>query len=178
MLILASVGFTYYRIMVKRDYVIEAQTDCDPTTEKCFVYHCDPATETCTGDAGQDTSYYKISRRVASLIPNCDPKDENCQPFVCDEGEKNCSETFCNEQTKQKGDECNDPVQYAIDNPPVAEEASESGDDEAVVCDPAQDPTCEESAPNEADSTVDSDSAAEKGAAIQVETPVKANLAK
>jgi hypothetical protein len=134
-LIVGSVAITYYRIIVKRDYIIEAQTDCDPTIEKCFIYHCDPAAEECSGDETQDTSYYKISKRKAYMIPNCDPADENCKPFACGENEKACEEVLCSEQTKQETDECNDPEQYNIDNPPVEEEN--------VTCDPAEDPTCE-----------------------------------
>ncbi len=153
--IVASIGFTYYQIIVRRDYVIEAQTDCDPAVDKCFVYHCDPAVEKCTGDGEQDTSYYKISRRKANMIPGCDPKDENCQPFVCGENEQNCEEIFCNEQAKQQGEECNDPVRYVIDNPPAAEEESELVDDEASACDSAQDPTCEDSATSTTDPATD-----------------------
>lgn len=142
LLIVLSVGFTYYRIMLKRDYVIEAQTDCDPTAEKCFVYHCDSTVEECTGDETQDTSYYKIARRKANMVSNCDPADENCQPFVCSENEKDCEDIFCSEQTKQEGDECNDPEQYNIDNPPEEEEDA--------TCDPIEDPTCDEGVASEA----------------------------
>ncbi len=149
LLIAMSIGATYYRIVVRRDYLIENQVDCDPTLEKCFVYHCDPATESCTGNEAEDTSYYKIAKRKANKIPDCDPdKDENCQPFVCGEKEKDCGETFCDEMSKQEGEECNDPVQYVIDNPPVAEE-------DVVVCDPAQDPTCEDPEADTIDPTAD-----------------------
>lgn len=146
LLVIWSIGATYYRIMIKRDYIIEAQTDCDPAVDKCFVHHCDATSEECTGDKTQDTSYYKISRRNAGLIPLCDPSDENCQPFICGENEKDCSETFCDTQRipKDNLDKCNDPVQYLIDNPPVEEDAA-AGEDSAT-CDPAQDSTCEDSA--------------------------------
>lgn len=75
--------------------------------------------------------------RKARLIPSCDSeKDENCQPFVCGENEKDCGEVLCDEKTKEKDnkDQCNDPAQYNLDNPPVAEEET--------VCDPAMDLTC------------------------------------
>jgi hypothetical protein len=135
-LILAiAMAVTYYRIIIARDYLIEAQTDCDPTIEKCFIYHCDPTIEECTGDTVSDTSYYKISRRKANHIPLCDPSDESCQPFFCTEGETDCGDTFCSEESKMEGDECNDPEQYIVDNPPIAEEE--------VLCDSVEDPTCE-----------------------------------
>ncbi len=166
LLIVASVGVTYYRIMIKKDYIIEAEADCDPTMEACFVYYCDAETEECTGDEVEDTSYYKLVRRSASKIPLCDPNDETCQPLICEENEKDCEEILCSEQTMQEGDECNDPVQYNLDNPAEEEEVDcdpevdedcavdeeaacdpevEEGCvvDEEAACDPATDPTCE-----------------------------------
>lgn len=133
-LIAASVGVTYWRIMLKRDYVISSQVDCDPTTEKCFIWKCDPTSdvegEKCTNDPEKDIWYYKLAQRNASKIPLCDPdKDENCLPFVCEEGEKDCSETLCDATTKvDQGVECSDPVQYNIDNPPAEETACDSED--------------------------------------------------
>ncbi len=130
-LIIGSVGATYWRIFVKKDYIISNEVDCDPYSEKCFIWECDPAStvegEACTGDAETDIWYYKIAQRKASNIPLCNPdEDENCTPFVCDEGEKDCSETLCDEKTKvEQKAECNDPVQFAIDNP-VEEESADS----------------------------------------------------
>ena len=152
-LIAASVGVTYWRIMIKRDYVISSQIDCDPTTEKCFVWECDPTStvegEACTNDPEKDIWYYKLAERNASKIPLCDPaKDETCLPFVCEEGEADCSETLCDEETKiDQGVECSDPVQYNMDNP--SEEES-TGDEEAT-CD-SEDPTTCEAPVDEADS--------------------------
>src|SRR6266567_2718952 len=125
--------------MIKKDYIIEAQTDCDPTTEKCFVAHCDPTTDTtCTGDEEKDTSYYKKAQRVAANIPLCDPADEACKPFECSQDEKDCTVTLCDETTKGKDDECSDPEQYNIDHPATDEAAVGDG----TTCDPEQDPTC------------------------------------
>ena len=130
-LILGSVGATYWRIFIKKDYLISNQVDCDPYTEKCFIWKCDPASqvegEKCTGDAETDTWYYKIAERKAANIPLCDPKtDDTCQPFVCGEGEKDCTETLCDDKKKvEQGVECNDPVQYTIDNPVEEDTASE-----------------------------------------------------
>lgn len=130
MLILGSVGFTYWKIMVKWDYVIENQVDCDPYVEKCFIWECDPQSieegEKCTGNQDDDIWYYKIARRNAANISLCDSeKDENCDPFVCDPDEKDCNETLCDDETKVKqGVECNDPIKYAEENP-FEEEISE-----------------------------------------------------
>ena len=139
LLIAVAVGATYWRIMVKRDYVVSAQTDCDPYTESCFIWECDPAStvegEACTGDAEKDIWYYQLAERNAANIPLCDPNDETCDPWTCGEGEKDCSTTFCDETTKvEQGVECSDPVTYTAENP-IEEEAveCEEGDEECLA---------------------------------------------
>lgn len=151
LLIAASVGVTFWRIMIKKDYIIEAEADCDPTLETCFVYECDPEAEECTGDPTEDISYYKILRRNAANIPLCDPVDENCEALTCPEGEAECEMVLCSDETKTEEDVCNDPVQYVLDNP-VEEEVveCEEGDEEClaaqeeeVVCDEESEEGCE-----------------------------------
>jgi len=129
LLIAGSVAVTYWRIMIKKDYIIEAQADCDPTVEQCFVWECDPESdvegEKCTGNADEDIWYYEIVRRNASRIPLCDPADENCEALVCGENELECEYIFCTEENKEEqGVECNDPVAYALENPTVEEDVS------------------------------------------------------
>ncbi|MFZ2226705.1 MAG: hypothetical protein WA064_04400 [Candidatus Moraniibacteriota bacterium] len=130
LLILGSVFATYYYIVIAKNYLVEAQKDCDPETQKCFVWTCDPAStvegEACTGDAEKDIWYYNLIKRNASKVPLCDPKDENCQALSCAPGEKDCNEIFCTEENKvEQGVECNDPAEYVKNNPPE-EEAVES----------------------------------------------------
>jgi hypothetical protein len=138
LLIAGSVAFTYYRIMLKKDYLISSQVDCDPYTEKCFIWNCDPNStvegEACTGDPETDIWYYKIAKRNASRIPLCNPEtDENCQPFLCEVGEPECAETFCSAETATEGEPCNDPEEYALNNPVEEEE---------LECDPEVDEEC------------------------------------
>ncbi|MDD3487719.1 MAG: hypothetical protein PHF35_05120 [Candidatus Moranbacteria bacterium] len=121
-LIIGSIAGTYWKIVVKRDYMIQAQIDCDPAEEKCFVWECDPNSteegEACTGDPESDIWYYKILNRNAKNIPLCDPDtDENCTAYECNPGEKDCSEEFCDEENVPDGESCNDPEQYLIENP-------------------------------------------------------------
>jgi hypothetical protein len=139
LLIIGAVGATYWRIMVKKDYVVSAQTDCDPYVENCFIWQCDPEStvegEACTGDAETDTWYYQVAARNAANIPLCDPNDETCDPWTCNEGEGECSMTFCDETTKmEQRVECSDPVKYTEENP-VEEEAveCEEGDEECLA---------------------------------------------
>jgi len=132
-MIAASVGVTFWRIMIKKDYIIEVEADCDPTLETCFIYECDPEAEECTGDPAEDTSYYKIIKRNAANIPLCDPADENCEALVCPEGEAECEVILCNEETNEEGQVCNDPEQYVIDNSVEDEEVEcEEGDEECI----------------------------------------------
>lgn len=132
LLLIGSVAFTYFRIVVKRDYMISAETDCDPYAEECFIYECDPNTEECTGDPEEDTWYYKIIKRKAYNIPLCDPNDESCEALVCPEEEEECSYELC-EEGNEEGIECVDPEQYAIDNPEEEEEEDcEEGDEECL----------------------------------------------
>jgi len=153
LLIAGSVAVTYWRIMVKKDYVIESQVDCDPTVDKCFIWECDPASdvegEKCTGDPDNDIWYYQIARRNASRIPLCDPdKDDNCKPMECDPAtEKDCSVTFCDEITKvaQKV-ECSDPVKYNEENPPEAD-ASDASTTDSEASASAEAPATDSTAP-------------------------------
>lgn len=135
LLIVGSIGVTYWKIIIKRDYVIVAQSsDCDPYTEKCFVHVCDPSPDVdgpdaCKGNPTDDTWFTKNIHRMAYNIPDCDPADESCTALVCGEGEANCSYELCDASNMPEGDSCNDPVQYTNDNPPADESAAE--------CDPA-----------------------------------------
>ncbi|NTW27127.1 MAG: hypothetical protein HGA36_02285 [Candidatus Moranbacteria bacterium] len=139
LLIVGSVGATYWRIMIKKDYIIESQIDCDPYENKCFVWECDPESsvegEACTGDPESDIWYFQVAKRNAANISLCDPEtDENCDPWTCAEDEKDCSEIFCDEANmeEQFAASCNDPAQYVIDNP-IEEEGDCAEDDEECL---------------------------------------------
>ena len=119
-----SVFFAFIRFVILKNYLVQAQTSCDPKTEECFVWQCDPEStvkgEACTGDPESDVSYYKIIKKKANTVPACNPdKDENCPPLTCASGEKDCTEILCNEENKvEQKAQCNDPEQYLKDNPP------------------------------------------------------------
>lgn len=140
LLIVGSVGATYWRIFVKKNYIIENQVDCDPYVDACFIWECDPEStvegEACTGDEEADIWYYQIARRKAFNIPLCDPeKDDTCDPWTCAEDEKDCETIFCSDDNKGEQEaECNDPVQYSIDNPEEDSEAveCEEGDESCL----------------------------------------------
>lgn len=153
-LIAIVITITFCKYFILKDYYIQAQADCDPTTEKCFISTCDPATDdTCSSDPAQQTTYYKLVTKKAYNIPLCDPNDENCKALECDPGE-NCKVEFCNESNIPDGEQCNDPVKYNAENPPTADN-SDSSEDQS--CDSA-DPTCSANVDN--GGGVDTDSTA------------------
>jgi hypothetical protein len=144
-LILASFGATFYRYMIKKDYIVQAQVDCDPYGEACFVWNCDPVSEiegeVCTGDPEADTWYYKIINKNASKIQICDANDEECDALVCAQDEPDCEFVFCNPENKDENysEICIDPAEYALENPIEEDSCSEDDlecadvDDEDVV---------------------------------------------
>jgi hypothetical protein len=125
LLIALSVGVSYYRFFVAKDYIIEAEAECDPAAEACFVYVCDPQAEECSGDPEEDTSYYKVVHRKAANIPLCDPSAESCDALVCQPDEKDCEETLCDPNDLAEGDLCSDPETYKMEHPAEEEGGSE-----------------------------------------------------
>lgn len=146
LLVFGSIGATFLRIVVFKNYTLEAQADCDPEIEKCFVWECDPESsvegEACTGDAESDIWYYQLVRRKAYNVPLCNPEqDENlpageaeCVPMECDsETEKGCEIVFCDEETKIEQEvECNDPAEYLLNNPEEEEDISSEEEDSSA----------------------------------------------
>lgn len=141
-LIFTSVALTYYRVMIKRDYIIEGQVDCDPTGETCFTYVCDPEIEECTGDPEEDTWYYKVVRKNAGRVPLCDPNDEGCEALACAENEPECETVLCTEETKGEDGECSNPETYLAEYP-QDEDVSECEEDDQE-CMEAEDRKCAE----------------------------------
>jgi hypothetical protein len=119
--ILGAVGATYLKYFVLKDYYIQAEAECDPVVEKCFVYECTPEEDVdCPANEDERISYYKYVKKKAYLIPLCDPNDEECDALTCEEGQ-DCEEILCDETS---GGECNDPEEYLAANP-IEEEDGE-----------------------------------------------------
>lgn len=151
LLIVGSFGATFYRYMIKKDYIVQAQVDCDPYSEACFVWNCDPGSEiegeACTGDPEIDTWYYKIINKNASQISSCDANDESCDALVCAQNEPDCEFVFCNLENKEEnGSEiCINPEEYTLANPVEEEEiVCEEGDEECASDDSEEEVTEEE----------------------------------
>ena len=131
--IAGSVFATYYRYIIKKNYYIEAQTDCDPRMEVCFVSVCDPATDSeCPQAEAERATYYKLIKKKASNIPLCDPNDADCAALDCSD-KTICEETLCDPANPGEGVTCNDPEKYNADNPVVEDVAPGDNSDESVT---------------------------------------------
>lgn len=162
LLIAVVVVITYAKYFVAKDYYITAEAECDPETEACFIYVCDPEVDgECPEDEAEWTSYYKIVKKKANLIPLCDPNEEDCNALDCIEG-MDCEVTFCDEDSVAEGEECSDPETYLEENPIEEDEegeACEPDDEECLASEEACEPDDEEClASQEASETQEADS--------------------
>lgn len=98
LLIIGSVGFTYWRIVIQKDYQIVAETSCNPITESCFYYEgvvCDGSDSTCVPEDAYD---YKMISKKAANIYTCEQTTEKVgcgEELSCTEGELDCTYTLC-----------------------------------------------------------------------------------
>ncbi len=116
-----------------KDYIIEAQVNCDPMTEACFVLVCDPENgEECTGNLEEDTSYYKILHRNAKYIPLCDPQAADCPVASCQSAEEDCLVTLCDASMEDVV--CSDPDTYMQEHSALEETIEETmvGEDSQI----------------------------------------------
>ena len=133
-MIFISFGLVAYRYLIKKDYVVHFEVDCDPYGEPCFVRNCDPLgrqkDRLCTGDPDKDIRYYKIIHKNSNKISSCDVNEEECEPLFCGENEPDCGFVFCNKDNKEKygADFCNDPMMYRVANPKDEKESCQNGE--------------------------------------------------
>ncbi len=127
--VIISVVISFCKFWLLRDYDIQAQLPCNPSSEACFIYACDSSVEECTGDPASDIFYYKIIHRNAQNIPLCDPADESCQALTCPAEEAGCSLTFCNSETEEEGVKCTNPETYRDHNIEVKNGDASSSDE-------------------------------------------------
>lgn len=111
LLILGSIGATFYKIVWQKNYQIVAETSCDPQTEQgCYVWTCDPADdETCPADEAERVSYYKMVSKTASEIALCEASEEKLgcgEELSCTDGEENCSYLYCDPDSLAEWETC------------------------------------------------------------------------
>jgi hypothetical protein len=99
---------TFYRYVIKQDYYILTQDECDPKTQSCFERKCgDLWWFECTGDPASDIQIYRYIQRKAYDFPYCDPvvkqegflahlvEAKECPIPACDPSDSSCSVIYC-----------------------------------------------------------------------------------
>ena len=134
LLILVSVGFTFWRIVIQKDYQIIAEVSCDPAVESCFHYDgvvCDdPADLECVPEEAYD--YKMISKQAASIYA-CEQTEEKLgctEELSCLEGEEKCEYTNCDPEVDES---CAIIVPEAPSISTSIEEEWHSDDEEVVA---------------------------------------------
>jgi hypothetical protein len=100
---------SYFKIIVKNDFVVFGETSCDPVRERCFSRPCEDEND--CGDPASKYSYYKLIKKNFKGI-SCGSNNEKCNVLSCNQEEKNCTEILCDKQNVKDGEECNDPEAY------------------------------------------------------------------
>jgi hypothetical protein len=112
LLIAGSIGVTFYKIVILKNYQIVAQVSCDPKVEKCFMSVCDPVTDdTCsvTSTTEERTTYYKNINKKAATIAACENTIQKIgcnEELSCTPREKDCSYTLCDPFNLAEGEQC------------------------------------------------------------------------
>ena len=98
------IGFSYYRFMVKHDYVVSYHGSCDPITGKCFM--------SCDDDACTKPDYYtEMQKYEPDLYKECGQDIINCDlANICLLIDRKCSVTYCNKSTSDKDNPCQTPI--------------------------------------------------------------------
>ena len=101
--------FSFYRFMIKHDYIIGYQGVCDPTTGKCFM--------SCDDDACTKPDYYlEMQKYEPDLFKECGADITDCEAAnACLPGDRKCSVTYCNKSTSDKDNSCQTPLDTQTD---------------------------------------------------------------
>jgi hypothetical protein len=94
-LLIFSVGFSYYRFILEKDYLVGYDAACNPETESCYVR--------CEDDACEEPEYYASAERYASALYDlCGYDISGCEvASTCTPEEKYCSITYCDKETEE-----------------------------------------------------------------------------
>lgn len=138
-LLFLSVGATFYRTFIARDYFVIMETTCDPAREACFERDiCETEDGMCAeGDMPVETSYYKIVERKAFAFPEVCASgslgDPVCADLSCRPNEAECTETLCTDETVPEGESCAGPGMIWDDAEDLKESDEIEGENENVL---------------------------------------------
>jgi hypothetical protein len=95
---------SYYRFLIKHDYNVSYDGQCDPATESCFVNYGD--------DEGAESMYYsKMQKYAPDLYRECGSNITDCEEAsMCLPGDRNCSRVYCDKNNTE--DNCSTPPHY------------------------------------------------------------------
>lgn len=87
--IILSGSVSYYRFLVKHDYVVSYEGACDPTQKRCFIG--------CKDDECTKTYYYSHMQKYApDLYAECGENVIGCEAAnACLSSDRNCSVVYC-----------------------------------------------------------------------------------
>jgi len=91
--------YRFEQYMVNKNFVIDVNTLCDPSTENCFDS---------TNDLSFGQNPYKKVEIIARYAPKC-LEEHTCESFVCPDNLNNpndCIITYCSAETKVDGESC------------------------------------------------------------------------
>lgn len=97
--------FSWYRFMIKHDYVVGYQGSCDPATGKCFM--------SCDDDVCTKPDYYSEMRKYEpDLYGECGKDITGCDVAdVCLPSDHKCSIAYCDKNTSDNDNVCQKPVE-------------------------------------------------------------------
>jgi hypothetical protein len=101
-LFVAMMGISsFYRFMIRHDYLVGYEGLCDPATQTCFVGCEDDA---CTADY----FYSEMIKYAPDIYTECGVDITDCEDAdTCLPGDRECSITYCNPDVD--GDTCSTP---------------------------------------------------------------------
>lgn len=90
----AVIAFTYHRVFIVKDYVIQYSVACDPTVEYCYEEDC--AEEEC------EPYYYSVIQKEArDLFDACGSDMDGCaESQFCAPTDSFCEITTCDPETE------------------------------------------------------------------------------
>lgn len=98
--IVLVIAVSYYRFLVRYDYIVGYEGVCDPTIEKCFIGH----------DDTKEYFYSKMRKYEPDLYRECGKNITDCEvASKCLPNDRKCSITFCDKKTDE--DNCSIPVE-------------------------------------------------------------------
>jgi hypothetical protein len=109
LLILGSVGFTYWRIVIEKDYQIVAEVSCDPSIETCFRYEPEPCAASDSECIPEEAYDYKMISKKAADIYACEQTEEKLgctEELSCIADESDCEYTNCDLSNPDEADTC------------------------------------------------------------------------